>query len=462
LVTGDARSRDDLSRIEGWVIALGYFSGVEVYSCGVTQGGSMRAASWLLTSALAMAPIASAQTQVPLPDTPASVPVHVSQSMPSQLSGEMQDVSRVTFAVTFNLLNRKLVEDLPFAATGAVVVEQTLADGSAVKNSYDVAVWRDAEGRLRVEYALKLPGLVGPHNMVQVWDPKSGTNMTWSDGSPEVHVVMVHHMPVAGSNGLPGVMGSLMTSGTQVNGGYRQVGNGPGSSGNAGGGVYQVGGRISAPVAVSLPEAEFSNEARRAKYEGVCIVALIVDAQGNPQNIHVVRSLGMGLDEKAMEAVRKYKFKPAMKDGATPVPVMITVEVSFRLNPGARPAQAPMPLPRNAALPSAGSFGSQNSKTEELPAGSIAGLYVTGVRTTTTIPAGTAGNERDITVTSETWTSPDLKITVRQITDDPRSGKVTTELTDITRTDPDPALFQAPEGYAVRDMSLPLPAAPSH
>jgi protein TonB len=45
----------------------------------------------------------------------------------------------------------------------------------------------------------------------------------------------------------------------------------------------------------------------------------------------VIRTLGMGLDEKALEAVRKYKFKPAMKDGKTPVPVMITVEVNFRL-----------------------------------------------------------------------------------------------------------------------------------
>ena len=78
-------------------------------------------------------------------------------------------------------------------------------------------------------------------------------------------------------------------------------------------------------------EAEFSDEARRAKYQGVCLVSLIVDAQGNPQDPHVVRTLGMGLDEKAMEAVRKYKFKPAMKDGHTPVPVMITVEVNFRL-----------------------------------------------------------------------------------------------------------------------------------
>jgi protein TonB len=106
---------------------------------------------------------------------------------------------------------------------------------------------------------------------------------------------------------------------------------GPGSGGNTGGGVFRVGGGISAPVPVVWPEAEFSDEARRAKYQGVCLVSLIVDAQGNPQNPRVVRPLGMGLDEKALEAVRKYKFKPALKDGRTPVPVMITIEVNFRL-----------------------------------------------------------------------------------------------------------------------------------
>jgi TonB family protein len=119
-------------------------------------------------------------------------------------------------------------------------------------------------------------------------------------------------------------------SGGGLGSGYGN-GYGPGSGGNAGGGVYAVGGRISAPVPIFQPEAEFSDEARRAKYQGVCIIALIVDAQGNPQNVHVIRTLGMGLDEKAMEAVRKYKFKPAMKDGKTPVPTMITVEVDFHL-----------------------------------------------------------------------------------------------------------------------------------
>jgi TonB family protein len=108
-------------------------------------------------------------------------------------------------------------------------------------------------------------------------------------------------------------------------------GYGPGSGGNAGGGLYQIGGRVAAPVLIHSVEAEFSDEARRAKYQGVCLISLIVDSQGNPQNIRVVRALGMGLDEKAIEAIRQYKFKPAMKDGRTPVPVMITIEVDFRL-----------------------------------------------------------------------------------------------------------------------------------
>jgi len=105
---------------------------------------------------------------------------------------------------------------------------------------------------------------------------------------------------------------------------------GPGSGGNTGGGVYRIGGGVSAPVPIFTPEAEFSDEARRAKYQGVVLIQLIVDAQGNPQNPRVARPLGMGLDEKALEAVRKYKFKPAMK-GGKPVPVMMSIEVNFRL-----------------------------------------------------------------------------------------------------------------------------------
>jgi TonB family protein len=106
---------------------------------------------------------------------------------------------------------------------------------------------------------------------------------------------------------------------------------GPGYGGNAGGGLYHIGGGVAAPVLLHQVDPEFSDEARRAKYQGICMISIIVDANGNPQNPRVVRPLGMGLDEKALEAVRQFRFKPAMKDGKTPVPVMITVEVNFRL-----------------------------------------------------------------------------------------------------------------------------------
>jgi TonB family protein len=96
-------------------------------------------------------------------------------------------------------------------------------------------------------------------------------------------------------------------------------------------GVSRVGSHVSAPVALNHVEAQFSDEARRKHVEGVCLISVIVDAQGKTQNARVVRPLGSGLDEKAIEAVNKYRFKPAMKDGKTPVPVMIMVQVNFRL-----------------------------------------------------------------------------------------------------------------------------------
>jgi protein TonB len=105
---------------------------------------------------------------------------------------------------------------------------------------------------------------------------------------------------------------------------------GPGTGGGYGGGLYHPGGGVSNPVLVYAPDPEFSDEARRAKYQGVCVVGLIVDAQGNPQRVRVVRPLGMGLDEKALEAVRQYKFKPAVYNGK-PVPVEINIEVNFRI-----------------------------------------------------------------------------------------------------------------------------------
>ncbi len=105
---------------------------------------------------------------------------------------------------------------------------------------------------------------------------------------------------------------------------------GPGSGGGMGGGAYRIGGGVSQPIPIFKPEPEYSEEARKAKFQGTVMLAIVVDTDGKAKNIRVVRPLGMGLDEKAVEAVGKWRFKPGQKDGR-PVPVMANVEVNFRL-----------------------------------------------------------------------------------------------------------------------------------
>ncbi len=73
--------------------------------------------------------------------------------------------------------------------------------------------------------------------------------------------------------------------------------------------LYHVGGDVSAPKLVFAPAPQYSEKARQAKYQGVCVISLIVDAQGNPMRVQVVRHLEMGLDQKAVEAVKGYQIQ---------------------------------------------------------------------------------------------------------------------------------------------------------
>jgi len=77
--------------------------------------------------------------------------------------------------------------------------------------------------------------------------------------------------------------------------------------------------------------ALYPGVALKYKISGICMIGLTIDERGQPQNVHVVKSLTPTLDERALEAVKQYRFKPAMKDGRTPVAVPITIEVDFRL-----------------------------------------------------------------------------------------------------------------------------------
>ncbi len=85
-----------------------------------------------------------------------------------------------------------------------------------------------------------------------------------------------------------------------------------------------------APVPLIQPEAVYTEEARKARINGKCQISLIVDPQGMPRYMHVHKSLDTGLDQNAIIAVSKYRFKPAMRDGE-PIPVFVTIEVSYKI-----------------------------------------------------------------------------------------------------------------------------------
>jgi TonB family protein len=139
--------------------------------------------------------------------------------------------------------------------------------------------------------------------------------------------VVMPAAPPSNGTGSGGGIGSGSGGGVGVGHG---AGVGAGSGGGIGGGVYKVGGGISAPQAISSPDPGYTEEARRAKKQGTCVLWLIVDAAGRPRDIKVVRGLGLGLDAKALEAVKQWRFQPALKDGK-PVDVQISVEVEFHL-----------------------------------------------------------------------------------------------------------------------------------
>jgi TonB family protein len=133
--------------------------------------------------------------------------------------------------------------------------------------------------------------------------------------------------PLSNGTGSGGGIGSGSGGGVGSGSG---PGVGPGHGGGIGGGAFRVGNGVSAPRALETPDPEYSEEARKAKYQGVVVLWLIVGPDGKPRDIRVSRPLGMGLDQKAIEAVNRWRFEPAMKDGR-PVAVQINVEVNFRL-----------------------------------------------------------------------------------------------------------------------------------
>jgi TonB family protein len=128
----------------------------------------------------------------------------------------------------------------------------------------------------------------------------------------------------------PGKGGGVGTGdGTGVGPG-RGPGAGPGEGGGTDGGFYNVGGGVSAPVVVSQIQPEYSDDARKARVQGTVELVIIVLPDGSARLDKVVNSLGYGLDQKAIDAVLKWRFQPGKRNGV-PVATRVGVAVNFSL-----------------------------------------------------------------------------------------------------------------------------------
>jgi protein TonB len=181
------------------------------------------------------------------------------------------------------------------------------------------------------------PQLTPPAAVIRNLNPKLVAEPTIMV-PPEIKVAMNENMPNFGdpkssaiipSNGTGSGSGIGSGSGGGVGPGNGR-GLGPGEGMGTGGGVFRPGRGVTPPRPIYSPDPEFSEEARKAKYQGTCTLMIVVDTDGKPTNLRVVSSLGMGLDEKALETVRTWRFEPGQKDGH-PVKVEMAVEVDFHL-----------------------------------------------------------------------------------------------------------------------------------
>jgi protein TonB len=281
---------------------------------------------------------------IPLTSKPIDVP-NVFQDYPLQPASWLNSVLVHAIGITIMLLPfamEHLTQPVKAANKYAIVdISPYLADlpGSAKKSgggggggdrsptpASKGAVPRFAKQQLAPPMAVilnqapQLPvqaSLLGPPELKL---PQMQSNMPWGDPQGVLG-------PASNGPGTGGGIGS--GEGTGIGSG-KGGGLGPGEGGGTGGGVFSVGGSVTAPIPIYKPEPPYSEEARKAKYQGTVVLQIVVDTQGSVVDVRVVKPLGLGLDEKAVDTVRTWKFKPGMRNGAA-VPVRVLVEVSFRL-----------------------------------------------------------------------------------------------------------------------------------
>jgi periplasmic protein TonB len=165
------------------------------------------------------------------------------------------------------------------------------------------------------------PPVVAPVVTVAA-DPRDRAGIPWTPAKPAPPLETDSRGPGVGTG-----TGTGQGSGIGEGDG---AGIGPGSGGGTGGGPYRPGSGITAPSILREVKPDYTDEGRRRNIEGDVVLEIVVRSDGTVGNVKLLQGLGAGLDQRATEAVRQWRFSPARRYG-TPVDVIVEVAMEFKL-----------------------------------------------------------------------------------------------------------------------------------
>jgi TonB family protein len=349
---------------------------------------------------------------------------------------------------TFNYVSsemsfdNRLVKGAPFSAEIENETVQTLGDGNRIIHKSTGSIHRDGEGRTRREQSI---GAVGTFantenlRMTTINDPVAGAIYTLEPNSHIARKMSNVRTPMATF--------SAAREGTAISTISVAGGANTATANTAAPKKVSVSGGVLQGNAIKKAQPPYPPIAKAAKASGPVQVQIIVSEEGKVMEANAISGHPL-LRDSAVEAARKWEFKPTELSGAA-VKVQGTLTFNYTL------ADETQADPANASSASAHIATSSGvkikSNVESLGKQTIEGVEAEGKRTTTTIPADAIGNERPIEMVSETWYSPELQTTIMSKRSDPRTGETTYRLTNIRRGEPDASLFQVPSDYTVKE-----------
>ncbi len=333
------------------------------------------------------------------------------------------------FVSTEMSLSGKVVKGAPYSATGVTERTQTLADGNRIVNKSSSQFYRDAEGRTRREQT------------------GSFINSFMAANSAEAPRTIFINDPVAGVNYILNEKDRTARKLTPMKFDF------PDSK------MFESYSKMSTDMARTFSNLKgfpsylpaYPPEAKAAGVEGSVPVKITINDAG--QVISAVATDGPPLlRQAAVDAAKKWVFdaNTRFKNNET------IITYTFKLSNAQTHVFSTPSTPYQVVISSGDAAAvaprknSSNTKTESLGKQMIEGVEAEGTRTTTTIPAGKIGNERDIEIVSERWYSTELQTVVMSKQDDPRTGTNVYRLTNITRDEPARTLFEVPSDYTIK------------